>query len=63
MQTLVVFAVVLSNTYWRWTPNFYLALLIGIGCAYLVANLQNRLWHRRRGLPLPGTIPKRPDHQ
>jgi hypothetical protein len=38
LQSAVIFAVMASNIHWRWTPNGYLAALIGIGIArYAVA--------------------------
>jgi hypothetical protein len=33
-QSLIIFAVVASNIHWQWTPNGYLAGLIGVGLAY-----------------------------
>jgi hypothetical protein len=32
-QVLVVFSVIASNIYWQWTPNPYLAAIIGGTCA------------------------------
>ena len=29
LQSLVIFAVVASNVHWHWTPNGYLAALLG----------------------------------
>jgi hypothetical protein len=34
LQSSVVFAVVASNIRWQWTPNPYLAGLMGVGLAY-----------------------------
>jgi hypothetical protein len=34
LQSLIIFAVVASNIRWHWTPNGYLAGLIGVGLAY-----------------------------
>jgi mannitol-specific phosphotransferase system IIBC component len=33
-QSLIIFAVMASNIRWHWTPNGYLAVLIGAGLAY-----------------------------
>lgn len=33
-QATIIFAVISSNIYWHWTPNGYLASLIGIGLAF-----------------------------
>jgi hypothetical protein len=43
-QSLIIFAVVASNIHWQWTPNGYLASLIGVGLAYgLSAGLSGAL--------------------
>ena len=43
-QSLIIFAVVASNIHWQWTPNGYLASLIGVGLVYgLTAGLSG-LW-------------------
>jgi len=34
LQSSIIFAVVASNIHWQWTPNGYLAGLIGIVLAY-----------------------------
>jgi hypothetical protein len=34
LQSAIVFAVIASNIHWQWTPNGYLAVLIGIGIAF-----------------------------
>jgi len=34
LQISIIFAVMASNIYWQWTPNGYLAGLIGVGLAY-----------------------------
>jgi hypothetical protein len=34
-QGAIIFAVVSSNIHWNWTPNGYLASLIGIGAAFV----------------------------
>jgi hypothetical protein len=49
-QGLIVFAVVASNIHWQWTPNMYLATVIG-GVAALLATvgLSNLLlWARQQ---------------
>src|SRR6267154_776127 len=50
-QGSIIFAVVASNIHWQWTPNGYLASLIGVGLAYGVTALLNALrlkYHRYR---------------
>lgn len=42
-QALIIFAVVSSNIHYQWTPNGYLAGIIGVGVAYLVTLLINKL--------------------
>lgn len=51
LQAVIVGAVLFSNIYWEWTPNGYLASLIGIGVAYLVtvALFRFKLWTGRLG--------------
>ena len=39
MQSAVVFAVVASNIRWEWTPNPFLAVLMGVGLAYGLTRL------------------------
>jgi hypothetical protein len=34
LQSSIIFAVMASNIHWHWTPNGYLAGLIGVGLAY-----------------------------
>jgi hypothetical protein len=34
LKASVIFAVCASNIHWHWTPNGYLASLIGVGLAY-----------------------------
>jgi hypothetical protein len=41
LQSLIIFAVVASNIHWQWTPNGYLAGLIGIVLAYGLTLLLN----------------------
>ena len=36
LQSLLIFAVVGSNIHWHWTPNPYLASILGILAALLV---------------------------
>jgi hypothetical protein len=38
-QGLIIFAVIASNIAWQWTPNPYLAGLIGVGVAYLATRV------------------------
>ena len=44
LQSSIIFAVVASNIHWHWTPNGYLASLIGIGLAWLITLCVARLW-------------------
>jgi hypothetical protein len=39
MQSAVVVAVVASNIRWKWTPNPFLAGLMGVGLAYGLTRL------------------------
>jgi hypothetical protein len=50
LQSLIVFAVVASNIHWQWTPNGYLASLIGVGAAFFVTMGVNQLllWARKQ---------------
>ena len=36
-QSTIIFAIVASNIKWHWTPNGYLAGLIGVGLAWLLS--------------------------
>jgi hypothetical protein len=46
-QSTIIFAVMASNIHWQWTPNGYLAGLMGVGLAYGVTALLNaRPWKR-----------------
>jgi hypothetical protein len=45
-QSSIIFAVVASNIHWHWTPNEYLAALIGVGLAYGLTLLL--IWYRRK---------------
>ena len=48
-QSSIIFAVVASNIRWRWTPNGYLAGLIGVVLAYgLTAGLSELAERRSR---------------
>lgn len=38
-QLAIIFAVIGSNIEWRWTPNSYLAALLGFGAAYVATVL------------------------
>jgi hypothetical protein len=50
LQSLIVFAVMASNIHWQWTPNGYLASLIGVGAAFFVTMGANQLllWARKQ---------------
>lgn len=39
LQGLIIFAVISSNIHWNWTPNGYLASLIGICVAFVATVL------------------------
>ena len=49
-QGLIVFAVMASNIHWQWTPNGYLASLIGVGLALAATAGVNQLllWSRQK---------------
>lgn len=42
-QSLIIGGVVLHNHYYQWTPNKLLACVIGVGLAFLITLLANRL--------------------
>jgi DMSO/TMAO reductase YedYZ heme-binding membrane subunit len=50
IQGLIVFAVVASNIHWHWTPNTYLASMIGFIAALVVTGMFNELrtWQHKR---------------
>lgn len=50
LQGLIVFAVMASNIHWHWTPNSYLASILGFIAALLVTvGLSNLLsWARQK---------------
>jgi hypothetical protein len=41
LQSAIIFAVLASNIHWQWTPNGYLAALIGIGIAFAATSAVN----------------------
>jgi hypothetical protein len=43
LQSLIIFAVVASNIHWHWTPNTYLASILGILAALLLTVGLNKL--------------------
>ncbi len=52
LQSLIIFAFVASNIRWHWTPNGYLARLIGVVLAYgLTALVSAPFWRRVRYVP------------
>src|ERR1700687_791905 len=62
-QLIIIIAVVFSNIHWHWTPNGYLASLLGIAAAWLctriiVAAVEMVRWATRRAKaqrsPRPG---------
>lgn len=50
LQSLIIFAVMASNIHWQWTPNGYLAGLIGVWAALLATVVINYLllWTRQK---------------
>ncbi|MCP1758044.1 hypothetical protein [Bradyrhizobium elkanii] len=55
-QSLVIFAVVASNIHWHWTPNAYLASLLGAGLAWVLTQIINELPQSLDGLRRRGRI-------
>jgi hypothetical protein len=49
-QSLIIFAVMASNIHWQWTPNPYLAGLLGVGAAYGLTAVITALADRYRRL-------------
>jgi hypothetical protein len=49
-QASIIFAVVASNIHWEWTPNKYLAGMIGAGLAFAATAAINQLllWSREK---------------
>lgn len=43
LQLAVFIGVLFANIYWQWTPNGYLASLLGIGAAYLATVLLSKI--------------------
>ena len=50
IQFLIIGAVVVSNAQWHWTPNGYLAGLIGMAVAFLVTVVAIRVADTLRGV-------------
>ena len=50
LQGSIIFAVISSNIYFQWTPNGYLAGLIGVGAAFFATMgiTQLLLWARKQ---------------
>lgn len=50
LQSLIVFAVMASNIHWQWTPNAFLATLLGGIAALLVTVAVNglRAWQTQQ---------------
>jgi hypothetical protein len=46
LQSSIIFAVIASNLFWHWTPNGYLAGLIGVGLAWVLKRLLSARWRR-----------------
>ena len=44
LQSLIIFTVMVSNIRLQWTPNGYLAGLIGVGLAYGLSVGLNEIW-------------------
>jgi hypothetical protein len=49
LQAAVVLAVIFANIHWQFTPNGYLAALMGVGAALAVTGIITTLsdWRRR----------------
>jgi hypothetical protein len=58
-QGAIIFAVGASNIHWHWTPNLYLAVMVGVCWAWIATELINDIqieiwkWKARRPPPLP----------
>jgi hypothetical protein len=39
LQASIIAAVMCGNIYWRWTPNGFLAAMLGVGVAYVLTIL------------------------
>jgi hypothetical protein len=52
LQSSIIFAVIASNIHFHWTPNGYLAGLIGVGLAWVLTRLLSARWRRRNLLGL-----------
>ncbi len=48
LQGLIVFAVLCGNIHWSWTPNGYLAAILGIIAAYILTILPFQLFELAR---------------
>lgn len=62
IQFAVFAAVIFGNIHWQWTPNHYLAALLGFGAVYLMMKLlAGLLWAREKllGNKPPGRLPAR----
>jgi hypothetical protein len=61
LQGGVIFAVAASNIRWQWTPNWYLASVLGVVAAFLVTVALSTLLKLLRGEPicLPPETPER----
>jgi hypothetical protein len=46
LQSSIIFAVIASNLFWHWTPNGYLAGLIGVGLAWVLTRPLSARWRR-----------------
>jgi hypothetical protein len=46
LQSSIIFAVIASNLFWHWTPNGYLAGLVGVGLAWVLTRLLSARWRR-----------------
>lgn len=49
IQYLIVSGMVMSNVHWQWTPNPYVAGLLGVGVAFVVTMVVVRLADALRG--------------
>jgi hypothetical protein len=51
LQVAIFSGVMISNALWQWTPNGYLAAMIGVGAAFLATVVISKsllLWQRLR---------------
>ena len=57
LQGGLIGSIIWSNAAWHWTPNNYLAVLLGVFAARVLSGVHCRIWHIRHGLMPPQTVP------